>query len=143
MKKLSLPLFLVFAMLFLLALSLGAQQKPEVKMAPVPYSKPESGAAMYKDYCAACHGLTGKGDGPAAVALKSPVPDLTTLSKRNGGVFPDAKLAYILTHGGSSTGVHGSEDMPIWGNLFKSVNTDLVKLRIANLTNYLKTLQQK
>ncbi len=143
MKKLSLLLSLVFAMLIFLALSLGAQQKPEVKKAPVPYSKPESGAAMYKDYCAACHGLTGKGDGPAAVALKSPVPDLTTLSKRNGGVFPDAKLAYILTHGGSSTGVHGSEDMPIWGNLFKSVNTDLVKLRIANLTNYLKTLQQK
>ncbi len=143
MKKQSLLVCLVSAMLFLLALSLHAQQKPEVKTAPVPYSKPESGAAMYKDYCAACHGLTGKGDGPAAGALKSPVPDLTTLSKRNGGAFPDAKLAYLLNHGGSATGIHGSEDMPIWGNLFKSVNSDLVKLRIANLTDHLKTLQQK
>ena len=143
MKKLSLLLCFVSAILSLLVLSLRAQQKPEVKTAPVPFSKPESGAVMYKDYCAACHGLTGKGDGPAAGALKSPVPDLTTLSKRSGGEFPDAKLAYLLNHGGSTTGIHGSEDMPIWGKLFKSVNADLVKLRIANLTNYLKTLQQK
>jgi mono/diheme cytochrome c family protein len=141
MKKLSLLLCFASATLFLFALSLRAQQKPEVKPAPVPFSNPESGAAMYKDYCAACHGIAGKGDGPAAVALKSPVPDLTTLSKRSGGVFPDAKLAYLLTHGGSATGIHGSEDMPIWGKLFKSVNTDLIKLRVANLTNYLKTLQ--
>lgn len=143
MKKLSLLLCFASATLFLFVLSLRAQQKPEVKPAPVPFSNPESGAAMYKDYCAACHGLTGKGDGPAAAALKSPVSDLTTYSKRNGGVFPDAKLAYLLTHGGSATGIHGSEDMPIWGKLFKSVNTDLVKLRVANLTDYLKTLQQK
>ncbi len=143
MKNSSLLMSLASAMLFLLAPSLNGQQKPEVKTAPVPFSKPESGAAMYKDYCAACHGLTGKGDGPAAGALKSPVPDLTTLSKRSGGEFPDAKLAYLLNHGGSTTGIHGSEDMPIWGKLFKSVNTDLVKLRVANLTNYLKTLQQK
>jgi mono/diheme cytochrome c family protein len=143
MKRLSLLLCFASATLFLFALSLRAQQKPEVKPAPVPFSKPESGAAMYKDYCAACHGIAGKGDGPAAAALKSPVPDLTTYSKRSGGVFPDAKLAYLLTHGGSATGIHGSEDMPIWGKLFKSVNTDLVKLRVANLSDYLKTLQQK
>jgi len=143
MKRFSLVLCFVSTLLFLLVLSLRAQQKPEVKTAPVPYSKPESGAAMYKDYCAACHGLTGKGDGPAAVALKSSVPDLTTLNKRSGGEFPDAKFAYLLNHGSSTTGIHGSEDMPIWGKLFKSVNTDLVKLRVANLTNYLKTLQQK
>jgi mono/diheme cytochrome c family protein len=143
MKKLALLVCLVSALPFLLALSLRGQQKPDIKTAPVPYSKPESGAAMYKDYCAACHGRTGKGDGPAAVALKSPVPDLTALSKRSGGEFPDAKLTYLLNHGGSATGIHGSEDMPIWGKLFKSVSTDLVKLRVANLTNYLKTLQQK
>jgi mono/diheme cytochrome c family protein len=143
MKKLSLLLCFASATLFLFALSLRAQQKPEVKPAPVPFSKPESGAAMYKDYCAACHGIAGKGDGPAAAALKSPVPDLTTYGKRSGGEFPDAKLAYLLTHGGSATGIHGSEDMPIWGKLFKSVNTDLVKLRVANLSDYLKTLQQK
>jgi mono/diheme cytochrome c family protein len=143
MKKLSLLLWFVSAAIFLLASTVPGQQKPAVKTAPVPFSKPESGASMYKDYCAACHGATGKGDGPAAVALKSPVPDLTTLSKRSGGEFPDAKLAYLLNHGGSTTGIHGSEAMPIWGKLFKSVNTDLVKLRVANLTNYLKTLQQK
>src|SRR5271166_1385112 len=126
MKKISLLLCVTFAALLLFALSPRAQQKPHVKKAPVPFSQPESGAAMYQDYCAACHGLSGKGDGPAAVALKSPVPDLTTLSKRNGGEFPDAQVAYLLNHGGSPTGAHGSEDMPIWGNLFKSLNKDVV-----------------
>jgi hypothetical protein len=27
-------------------------------------SKPTSGAQMYKDYCAACHGTEGRGDAP-------------------------------------------------------------------------------
>jgi hypothetical protein len=43
---------------------------------------------------------------------------------------------------------HGTSDMPIWGPLFSSLHgnkaTDpLVKLRIANLTSYLESLQSK
>ena len=31
-----------------------------------------SGKAMYQQYCAACHGSEGKGDGPAAFTLIDP-----------------------------------------------------------------------
>jgi mono/diheme cytochrome c family protein len=39
-----------------------------------PY--PRHGEAMYAQYCASCHGATGKGDGPAAALLPAPT-DLT------------------------------------------------------------------
>lgn len=51
-----------------------------------------SGAALYADYCAACHGATGKGDGPAAPGLARRPADLTTLAARNGGVFPVVRV---------------------------------------------------
>ena len=64
------------------------KQEKELKQVPVTYnSKPESGAQMYKDYCAACHGMEGKGKGPVVEFLKAPPPDLTTMD----GVF-DASL---------------------------------------------------
>ena len=53
--------------------------------APAPQS---DGAALYADYCAACHGPTGKGDGPAARGLTPRPADLTGLAARNGGAFP-------------------------------------------------------
>ncbi len=45
-------------------------------------------AALYAEFCASCHGLSGKGDGPAAAGLERVPSDLTTLSARNGGTFP-------------------------------------------------------
>lgn len=33
------------------------------------------GAAIYRERCAACHGITGRGDGPAAAALSPPPRD--------------------------------------------------------------------
>ncbi len=35
------------------------------------------GPDLYRLYCATCHGRDGKGNGPAAAALKVPPPDLT------------------------------------------------------------------
>lgn len=34
------------------------------------------GKLLYGEQCVACHGATGKGDGPAAAALTPPPPDL-------------------------------------------------------------------
>ena len=42
-----------------------------------------SGKEMYLKYCASCHGLTGKGDGPVSRDLKVKVPDLTLLKRNN------------------------------------------------------------
>ena len=38
--------------------------KPAIKHVPAPYTNPSSGKEMYNAYCASCHGLDGKGDGP-------------------------------------------------------------------------------
>jgi mono/diheme cytochrome c family protein len=128
----------------------GAEQEKqtkEIKKVPVPHSKPESGAQMYQDYCAACHGKEGKGNGPVVEFLKAPPPDLTTMARRNGGKFPGESVTTTLLFGAEKH-PHGTSDMPIWGPLFRSlqgskVTDPLIKLRIANLTSYLESLQSK
>jgi len=127
----------------------GAIQKAQktLKKAPIPYSNKESGAQMWKDYCAACHGKSGAGDGPAVDILKSPPQDLTLMAKRNNGKFPSDHFASVLRFG-SAGHVHGTSDMPLWGPLFRSLHPEpgsenLVELRIHNLSEYVKSLQQK
>jgi mono/diheme cytochrome c family protein len=44
-------------------------------------SAAEDGKALYDKSCASCHGAAGKGDGPAAKALKSKPTDLSALAK--------------------------------------------------------------
>ena len=41
-------------------------QDKQIKKEPVKSSPANSGEKMFKQYCAVCHGETGKGDGPAA-----------------------------------------------------------------------------
>jgi mono/diheme cytochrome c family protein len=100
---------------------------------------------MYKQYCAACHGLEGKGDGPVAFSLKVPPPDLTTLSVRHMGKFPTEYVTNILRFGPGPS-AHGSADMPTWGSIFRVIdrnNERAVQQRIKNLTDYLASLQGK
>jgi integrase len=48
------------------------------------------------EYCASCHGRSGKGDGPTASALKIPPPaNLTTIAARNRGQCPDIKVVRV------------------------------------------------
>jgi len=119
--------------------------KPEIKHVPAAYTDPSSGKEMYTQYCASCHGMDGKGDGPAAPALKMSATNLTTLAAKNGGTFPAAHIAAII-QGDSMTPAHGSKDMPVWGPIFRSMgghSQAQVQLRIRNLTNYLESIQVK
>jgi hypothetical protein len=50
--------------------------------------KTDFGQREYDNQCAVCHGKLGKGDGPYAGIVDTRIADLTTLTKRNGGVFP-------------------------------------------------------
>jgi mono/diheme cytochrome c family protein len=123
----------------------AAAQKPEVKKVPAPQTSPASGKEMYVNYCASCHGVGGTGNGPAAVALKVPPTDLTTLSRRNQGKFPAAHVAQAIK-GDASMPAHGSKDMPVWGPVFSSMSKGdqaLVQLRISNLTKYIEAMQAK
>jgi mono/diheme cytochrome c family protein len=116
-----------------------------IKKVPAPYSEPGSGAQMWKDYCASCHGATGAGDGPAADILKTPPKDLSLLARQNNGKFPAEHFVSILRFG-SGGHAHGTSDMPFWGPLFRSLDSQQethVKLRIHNLSEYVESLQQK
>ena len=104
-----------------------------------------SGKQTYREYCASCHGEDGKGMGPAASALKSPPSDLTTLTKRHAGKFPEEYVTEIL-RSGIPIQAHGSSDMPIWGPIFgtrDNFNELAVRQRIKDLCAYLATLQEK
>ena len=94
---------------------------PTIKHVAAPYTTPSSGKEMYNAYCASCHGEDGKGDGPAAPALKMPTTNLTTLAAKNGGVFPAAHVAAVI-QGDAMTAAHGSKDMPVWGPIFLSIS---------------------
>ena len=103
-----------------------------------------SGAALYKQYCAVCHGNDLKGTGPAPEPYRAP-PDLTTLARRHGGKFPDAYVTDVLRHG-VVLPAHGPAQMPVWGTDSRMTNRSdgtLAAVRIANLTDYLRSLQIK
>lgn len=101
------------------------------------------GRGMFDQYCAVCHGKGAKGDGPAAPALKKAPPDLTKISDRNGGVFPELKVSRYI-QGLDEVESHGTRDMPMWGDVFKSLDSpDTAKRRVFTLVEHLKTLQTK
>jgi mono/diheme cytochrome c family protein len=96
---------------------------------------------MFQSYCAACHGKTAKGDGPAAVALKKAPADLTKINARNGGKFPEVKVKRYI-EGLDEVAAHGTRDMPMWGPLFRDLSRDTAQIRVQALSDYLKSLQQ-
>lgn len=111
----------------------------------------DPGLREYQANCAACHGVSGKGDGPYNELLKRSATDLSTLSRRNGGVFPVARLYEVIE--GAGTG-HGSREMPIFGQSYRvragEYYADMpydpepfVRGRILSLIEYLNRLQVK
>jgi len=134
----------LFALLFG-ALSAFAQDKPTIKQVPPSVSDPTSGKAMFTSYCSACHGRDGKGSGPAAAALKKGPSDLTILSRRNGGKFPTLAVQNSIAGEVSGTAAHGSKDMPVWGDVFRSLssNDSITKMRMHNLVKYIESIQVK
>jgi mono/diheme cytochrome c family protein len=102
------------------------------------------GPDLYRVYCASCHGREGKGNGPAAVALRVPPSDLTALAKRQNGVFPALEVTRMI-RGGSNITAHGTDEMPMWGTIFRALDPSdaRVKARIDSLVSYIEAIQQQ
>jgi mono/diheme cytochrome c family protein len=131
------------ALLCVVAQPSGATEPADPVLAPV-------GAEMFQQYCAACHGANGEGNGPVAPALKQFPADLTRIAARNGGTFPDSNVARRID-GRFDIVAHGTSEMPVWGRKLMDgaaqgadENTDaVVRGRILTIVEYLKTIQKK
>jgi mono/diheme cytochrome c family protein len=137
--------FAVAATLLVVAGTFAATPRPTTTQDSLPPEFVPLGKVMFKQYCAACHGLNAKGHGPARSALKVPAADLATLSKRHGGEFPYDYVTNVLRFG-PGVAAHGSGDMPTWGGIFQNMenyNEASVRKRISNLCDYLASIQEK
>ena len=126
---------------------------------PVP-RQTDIGKAEYQESCASCHGADGKGAGPVADALKPRPAELTTIAKRNSGVFPVGRV-YDAIDGRLEVKCHGPRDMPIWGHRFSPPPTPginpvvpyfvdpvydrepVIRARILSIIDYLYRIQEK
>lgn len=131
----------VAAALLLSATVARAQTPPKIEKVPIKPTTASDATKMFNSYCAVCHGPDGKGNGPAASALTKKPADLTQISARNGGKFPDVRVSRYI-EGADQVAAHGTRDMPMWGDLFRSLDRETAQLRVAALTDYIKTLQK-
>ena len=121
-----------------------------IKEAPLKYHEvvTTDGGKLFNNVCAVCHGTGGRGDGPAAPGLTKPVADLTILSAINDGVYPYEYVEDAIT-GRSRVVVHGTIDMPVWGEQLMALRPDWISIRrtqftrkrIRSLNAHIETLQ--
>ena len=115
------------------------------------------GKALYAAYCAQCHGENGKGGGPAAAGLRTPVPDLTLIAMRSGGKFNRTGVTRYIADDRPGTRLESDnrgnpvltkdglpDEMPVWGILFRYMWPDHpVSMRTGNLARYIEKLQAR
>lgn len=109
----------------------------------------EAGAQLYADYCAACHGASGKGDGDMANVMTIPSPNLTLLAKENDGAFPMLQVIHVID-GRTGVRAHGGA-MPLFGTMFRTQAETGTggygavlesRGRVLSLALYLESIQQ-
>ena len=142
------------AVLLLTTLSLSATAFAQTAKTDAQAAKTDWGKNEYELQCSVCHGMDAKGNGLLGAVLKVVPPDLTTLAKKNGGVFPADRVSSVID-GREEVASHGSRDMPIWGKRY-AINAAeyfvnipfpynqeaFVRARILLLVDYLNRIQQ-
>jgi len=136
-------------------LSWGGPELPGRHRLAADKDKIDIGKPEYEQKCTICHGALGKGDGAYSEMLTKRATDLTVLSKKNGGVFPFARVFEII-EGTHELKAHGTRDMPIWGKEYRSSKyydyylhdpemdrSYFARSRILALTEYIYRLQAK
>jgi len=104
------------------------------------------GAVTYRVYCRTCHGNAARGDGPLAELLRTPPADLTAISRRAGGEYPEDQVTAIVD-GRDDVAAHGPREMPIWGEAFGPIEAgsgdeDAIARKIREVVLYLHTIQE-
>ena len=118
----------------------------------LPSGLPEpSGREDFADYCAACHGIDGSGQGAVASVLDAPPADLTMLAEANDGTFPKARVMSKIW-GYAQMKDDGSGVMPKFSELLQGDRVVLydigdgiatpTPIRLVQLAEYLEKLQK-
>jgi mono/diheme cytochrome c family protein len=101
----------------------------------------EKGRNLFRQHCAACHGIEARGNGPAAAQLKKQPADLTVVQKRGEG-FPIYKVLTFID-GEKVVPAHGTREMPIWGKVFRRTEGEAAKQSdIYALAKYIEAIQR-
>ncbi len=108
-----------------------------------------SGRNDFQTYCAGCHGTDATGGGPLARDLGLQPPDLTLISRRNGGAFPFTRVMSVID-GYTRKNQHGSK-MPAFGPLLEGPKVMLpydngavtpTPAALVALARYLESIQR-
>jgi len=107
----------------------------------------DRGGELYLQYCSACHGKDGRGDGPVSPYLQLKPTDLTRLKKENRGIYPLSKVMSSID-GTRDVRGHGDAKMPVWGEVFEKeaegkkypTLTSLLKVKV--IAEYISALQR-
>jgi len=99
-----------------------------------------SGATVFADNCALCHGADGQGGKTPKGAV---APDLTALTRNAQGKFPAPLLADIIRYGGSMPDHSIGSEMPVWARIFSAECGPVYSRRVVvELTKYVEGLQK-
>ncbi|MFD0978028.1 cytochrome c [Tropicimonas aquimaris] len=106
------------------------------------------GEAIFAAHCARCHGVDGKGGGPAAASLKTHPADLTRIAARRGGIWPMLEVMSIID--GYTKSTNPRQDMPVISELsagpmveFDTGNgiVTLIPARLIAVADFLESIQ--
>lgn len=89
---------------------------------PVGIARADEAEDLWLDYCVSCHGNAGKGNGPAAVSLKTKPADLSDCEKM--GEVSDEKVAKVIAEGGKANDL--SDDMASYSDRLDAEQIDLL-----------------
>jgi len=116
----------------------GANPNPNVE---------HRGYSTFEHYCASCHGLDARGDGPVAASLKRKPRDLTRLAEEYGSPLKKVELIELID-GRLTPRAHGTSDMPVWGKrLYEGIEDRTTEATrrgtIFVIIDYLDSIQAK
>lgn len=136
--------FAVATVLMLIQTASASAQDVQREFGPI--------ADEFRNSCASCHGVDGKGAGFLTRLFKGIDPgDLTQIAKNNGGVFPIDDVFQVID-GRQEVAAHGTREMPVWGDRYMPRCRDEcdpdeerlhARARILELVYYLQSIQER